>query len=95
MILVNRRKDIVDALVRECKNVGVNVAGADRIKLSEQIVVQDLIALARFLLLPSDDLTLAVILKSPLFGLNDDDLFKLCYNRGNASLWSNLGKFPE
>ncbi len=95
MILVNRRKDIVEALVRECKNAGVNIAGADRIKLMEQIAVQDLVAVARFLLLPADDLTLATILKSPLFGLDDDDLFKLCYNRGNASLWTRLSDFSE
>ncbi len=95
MILVNRRKDIVEALVRECKNAGVNIAGADRIKLMEQIAVQDLVAVARFLLLPADDLTLATILKSPLFGLDDDDLFKLCYNRGGASLWTRLSDFSE
>jgi ATP-dependent helicase/nuclease subunit A len=32
-------------------------------------------------LLPQDDLALAVALKSPLFGLTDDDLFKLAWQR--------------
>lgn len=91
MILVQRRNAFVDELVRECKIAGVAVAGVDKIKLREQVAVQDLIALGQFLLLPTDDLTLAVVLKSPLFGLNDDDLFKLCYHRGQAALWSRLG----
>jgi ATP-dependent helicase/nuclease subunit A len=37
--------------------------------------------LADALLLPQDDLALAVALKSPLFGLTDDDLFKLAHER--------------
>lgn len=90
MVLVQRRNSFVEELVRECKNCGVNIAGVDKIKLLEQIAVQDLVAIAKFLLLPGDDLTLAIILKSPVFGLNDDDLFKLCYNRGGASLWQKL-----
>src|SRR5207302_5308286 len=37
--------------------------------------------LADALLLPQDDLALAVALKSPLFGLTEDDLFKLAWQR--------------
>src|SRR5262249_17296720 len=33
------------------------------------------------LLLPQDDLALAVALKSPLFGLSEDDLFTLAHDR--------------
>ena len=90
MILVQRRNSFVEEMVRECKNAGVNVAGVDKIRLLEQIAVQDLVALGKFLLLPTDDLTLAEVLKSPLFGLSDDDLFALCYNRGGASVWTRL-----
>ena len=42
------------------------------------------------MLLPQDDLSLAEVLKSPLFSLTDDDLFDLCYNRKHVSLWSKL-----
>ena len=41
----------------------------------DQLAVQDLVALADVLLMPEDDLALAVVLKSPLFGLDDDALF--------------------
>ena len=51
------------------------VAGADRLMLTEHIAVMDLIALAEALLLPEDDLALATVLRSPLFGFSDEDLF--------------------
>lgn len=95
MVLVQRRNSFVEELVRECKNIGVQVSGVDKLKLTEQIAVEDLISLGRFLLLPSDDLSLAEILKSPLFGLDDADLFKLCYQRGKQSLWQRLHTQPE
>ncbi len=41
----------------------------------------DLMALADALLLPDDDLALATVLKSPLFGLDDDDLFEIAWQR--------------
>jgi ATP-dependent helicase/nuclease subunit A len=41
----------------------------------------DLLVLADALLLPDDDLGLATVLKSPLFGYDDDKLFALAWNR--------------
>lgn len=95
MVLVQTRSSFVNEFIRACKNKGVNISGADKLKLGEQIAVQDLISLGKFLLLNNDDLALAEVLKSPIFGLDDDDLLKLCYNRGKAPLWSRLGDFPE
>lgn len=95
LILVQRRGQFVAEFIRECKNRSIPIAGADRIKLLDQIAVQDLLSLGKFLLLPVDDLSLAEVLKSPLFGLDDDDLTTLCAKRGNASLWSKLADFPQ
>ncbi|MGD9502516.1 MAG: double-strand break repair helicase AddA, partial [Methyloceanibacter sp.] len=89
LILVRRREPFTAPMIRELKRLGVPVAGADRMKLTDQLAVQDLIALADFLLMPEDDLALAVTLKSPLFGFDDDDLFALAYGRA-GSLWSAL-----
>jgi ATP-dependent helicase/nuclease subunit A len=89
LILVRRREPFTTPMIRELKRLDVPVAGADRMKLADQLAVQDLIALADFLLMPDDDLTLAVVLKSPLFGLQDDDLFKLAHKR-DSSLWTSL-----
>ena len=89
LILVRRRDPFTTPMIRELKRRGVPVAGADRMKLTGQLAVQDLIALADFLLMPEDDLALAVVLKSPLFGFGDDDLFALAFAR-SGSLWSAL-----
>lgn len=89
MFLVQRRNIFVEEFVRACKEIGVNVAGVDKLKLLEQIAVQDLISLGKFLLLPTDDLSLAEVLKSPIFRLTDDDLFELCYKR-KGSLFESL-----
>ena len=90
MILVQRRNAFLEEFVRECKNIGVNVTGVDKLKILEQIAVQDLLSLIKFILLPYDDLSLAEILKSPLFNLNDNDLFELCYNRKADNLFNRL-----
>ncbi|WP_428245619.1 double-strand break repair helicase AddA [Ferrovibrio sp.] len=90
MILVRRRNAFFDAMVRELKLAEVPVAGADRMELAEQIAVQDLLAVADFCLLPDDDLTLATVLKGPLFNLPEDDLFLLCHGREPARLWPTL-----
>jgi len=92
MILVRRRRRIVDRLVRALKDAGVPVAGVDRLVLTQQLSVMDLVALANFLLLPDDDLTLATVLKGPLIGFDDDDLFELAFERGERSLWQILVK---
>ena len=90
MVLVRRRNEFVGELLRELKRRGIPVAGADRLVLTEQLAVQDLVALGRFLLLPEDDLTLAAVLKSPLFDIDEDGLFDLCYARDKETLWNRL-----
>ena len=90
MVLVRRRTGFVDELVRQLKARQVAVAGVDRMILPQQLAVMDLIALGQFLLLPSDDLILATILKSPLIDLTEDQLFELAHPRGNLSLWEAL-----
>jgi len=89
MVLVRRRSGFVEELVRALKELDIAVAGVDRMVLGEQIAVMDLVALGRFLLQPDDDLQLACVLKGPLLGLSDEDLFDLAYKR-SGSLWSAL-----
>ena len=90
LVLVRQRGPLFEAIIRALKNEGVAVAGADRLVLTEHIAVMDLIALADALLLPEDDLALATVLRSPLFGFTDDDLFKVAYDRGRSSLRAAL-----
>ena len=89
MVLVRRRTAFVDVLVRALKELDIAVAGVDRLVLTEHLAVMDLVALGRFALLPEDDLTLACVLKSPLVGLTEDDLFHLAHKR-DGNLWRAL-----
>lgn len=91
LILVRRRGNAFDAVIQALKHANIPVAGADRLKLTEHIAIIDLMNLADALLLPQDDLALAVALKSPLFGLDDDDLFTLAWDR-KGSLRRALGE---
>jgi ATP-dependent helicase/nuclease subunit A len=101
LVLVRRRGNAFDAVIQALKHASIPVAGADRLKLTEHIAIIDLMNLADALLLPQDDLALAVALKSPLFGLGEDDLFELAWQR-RGSLRDALdrhastdGKFGE
>ena len=84
LVLVRRRGNLFDAVIQALKHAGVPVAGADRLKLTEHIAIIDLMNLADALLLPQDDLALAVALKSPLFNLTEDELFTLAWNRSGS-----------
>jgi ATP-dependent helicase/nuclease subunit A len=90
MIIVRTRSAFVDQLVSALKIRQVAVAGVDRMILSDQLPVMDLMALGDFLLLPEDDLTLAVVLKGPLIELSEDALFALAHGRGKSTLWQTL-----
>lgn len=87
LILVRRRGQFMSEMVRALKAADVPVAGADRMILTEQLAVMDLLALARFLLLPQDDLSLACLLKSPLVGLSEEQLYAAAIDR-SGDLWS-------
>ena len=65
LVLVRRRNAFIDTLTRELKARGIPVSGADRLKITDDIAVRDLMALGDFLLLPEDDLALAQVLRSP------------------------------
>lgn len=92
LVLVRKRTGgLVPRLLRALKEHGVPVGGADRLKLAEQIAVQDLLALCDVLLLPDDDLQLAAVLKSPLVGLDEDQLFALAQGRPGR-LWARLAQ---
>jgi ATP-dependent helicase/nuclease subunit A len=74
LILTRKRGSFAAAMNRALKEAGLPTAGSDRVAVSSHIAVLDLMALGDVMLLPQDDLQLAACLKSPLFGLDDDDL---------------------
>ena len=90
LVLVRSRSGFSAALVAALHDYGVPVAGVDRLKLTQPLAVQDLLALVRFALQPDDDLTLAALLVSPLLGLDQQQLFALAHGRGTTTLWQRL-----
>ncbi len=90
LILLRKRGRFFELLLSALQIANVQVAGADRMQLAEQIEIQDLLALGDVMHLADDDLQLAAVLKSPLFGMSEDQLYDLAYNRGKASLMSRL-----
>ena len=92
MVLVRRRTAFFEQLVRALKAREVGVAGIDRLVLDRQLAVMDLLALGEAALLPHDDLTMAAVLKGPLFGFDEETLFDLAHGRGNKSLFARLAE---
>ncbi len=89
LVLFRKRCLLQEYLVMCLKSKSIPVhdftfSGNDR-----HIIINDLIALGKFVLLPDDDLNLAILLKSPIIGMNEEELFTLAYQR-SGSLWNEL-----
>ena len=94
LVLVQKRDRLAGGILRRLKTLGVPVAGADRLTLADEIAVQDLLALAKVAAMPGDDLSLAAVLRSPLCGVSEQDLFALAHGRGEASLLDRVRASP-
>lgn len=90
IVLVRTRNEFFDECIRQLKLRNIPVAGADRMQLLDQLAVMDLMAAGHFVLMPEDDLTLAVLLRSPFAEVTEEQLFDLAYDRGGSSLWDRL-----
>ncbi|MCK0168836.1 double-strand break repair helicase AddA [Jannaschia sp. S6380] len=89
LILLQRRRDLFHHIVRACKARGLDLAGADRLRLSDDMAVRDLIATLTWVATPADDLSLATVLRSPLGATDEAGLFALAHKR-EGRLWDAL-----
>ena len=90
LILVRGRKDgLFEALIRSCKLEGLQIAGADRLLLTDELAVKDVLALLSFVNTPEDDLSLAAALRSPLCGVSEGELYGLAQGR-EGFLWQRV-----
>lgn len=74
IILLRNRTGMPD-LIEQLTKANIPHTGSDEIYLSNSIIVDDLVAFAKFLAFEDDDLSLLQILKSPAFNYNDETLF--------------------
>jgi len=99
LILVQRRSELFSEIIRACKQAELPIAGADRLKVGAELAVKDLAALLSFLATPEDSLSLATVLKSPLFGWSEQAMFDLAHRRERPFLWQALrdrgAEFPD
>ena len=89
MILVRKRGELASLLVARLQEEGVPVAGVDRLRLKAPLVVKDLLAAMRFAVQRADDLTLASLLVSPIFGWTQEALFAVAHGR-KGTLWDAI-----
>ena len=90
MILVRKRDEFSNNLIKELSKAKLKVEVSDRMNLKENLTIMDLISLAKFVLLPDDDLNLAGLLKSPIIGISEQQLYELLVNKSENSLWDIL-----
>lgn len=93
LILFQSRSALFHEIIRACKALDLPIAGADRLKLGGEMAVKDLSALLAFLDTPEDDLSLASVLRSPLCGWSETDLFRLAQGR-KGYLWEAMRDHP-
>jgi ATP-dependent helicase/nuclease subunit A len=93
LILLQRRSSLFHEIIRACKANNLAIAGADRLRLGGELAVKDLAALLAFLDTPEDDLSLAALLRSPLGGWSEAELFALSHGR-KGHLWPALRDDP-
>ena len=94
LVLVRKRDGFVPELSRALKRRSIDVAGADRMVLLQQLSVADMLAALDVALNPTDDMAVAIFLRSPLGGLDEDALFALARGR-KESLFTALQQAAE
>ena len=90
MVLVRKRRELAGLIVARLHAAGVPVAGVDRLRLGAPLAVKDLMAALRFVAQPLDDLSLANLLVSPLFGWSQEQLLEHGYRGKGVPLWDHL-----
>ncbi len=84
-ILVRKRSHVAD-YERALRDAGIAYLGTNRGTFLDCLEIQDMDALLDTLLTPFNNLSLAQVLKSPLFNASDDDL-QLIAQHTTQSLW--------
>lgn len=84
MVLVQKRNPFVEPLAIALKQLGINVAGSDRVNLPSFPAIRDLLHLVRFCINPLNDYSLCCVLKSPMYRLKERDIFDLCQTKNQS-----------
>ncbi|MBX9977896.1 MAG: UvrD-helicase domain-containing protein, partial [Alphaproteobacteria bacterium] len=88
-ILLKRRGKLMALIGSTLTQLGIANTCQDQSAFLEHLYIQDFLAFLTFLDCPYDDLNLACLLKSPVFGMGEEDLLALCHSR-RQPLWEAL-----
>lgn len=89
MILFQRRGTLMGEVHELLTKRGIPCSSSHNHDLLMHLPIKDFLAILIFLDDPHDDYNLACLLKSPLFGVNEETLQDLCCDR-MTSLWSRM-----
>jgi ATP-dependent helicase/nuclease subunit A len=97
ILLRNRTNGFLENLVKTFHQYQIPFSSISKIKFSESLIIQDLLAAAKFALLTADDLNLACLLKSPFFAISEEDLFEICNlrNRDGSTIYKAIAQFDK
>ncbi len=88
MILIkDRANNLGNLIINNLQKEKIPVSGGDKFELSNHFLVKDLLLIAKFLLLPQDDLNLATLLKSPIIAISEEELFNVCQIKDRKSIY--------
>lgn len=93
MILLRKRSNNFNKILQQkLIDNSIPFRGVTKIRFSSNLIIQDLISILRFVLLPEDDLNLASLLKTPFFDFDEEKLFdcNLLKNQQKISLFAAL-----
>lgn len=88
MVLARKRANL-SVYEKALKDLDIPYVGSSRGGLLETLEATDIVALLAFLIAPFDDLHLAQVLKSPIFGCGEDDLAQLAGMK-EGSWWRRM-----
>lgn len=89
LVLVKKRDVLSRAIEEKLKQKGVASSSVNSEILNDSLLVKDLVAILKFCLNNDDDLNLAELLKSPVFSVDESDLFRFSDKR-SGSLYTSL-----
>jgi len=91
IMVLARKRDRLAAMQEALRELGIPAQQPEKSDLGEAPEVQDIVALLDALVSPAHDLSLARALRSPLFGVGDDDLILLALRqRACKAPWFDL-----
>ena len=97
VMVLARRRERLGLMAVELTALQIASQQPEKVELGEMPEVQDLVALLDVLVSPAHDLSLARVLKSPVFGMTDDDLVTLALRyqarkkqHSNGTWWDAL-----